>query len=211
MISKSNLNNKIFPAFYRLQDPMSNRYLRLTTCEPEDQKTVSFLIMLFRGMETPNNPILLEGYMGSKISDFMHSGLLFIRVISNRVLFILKDNYVTGWKTYPVEVHDRGGNLLPGYHGFSVIGKECRRDRSRSQIITKQAVPGGEPFEVYKGLYFFEEDWDGSDIFLVQNNMIVVTEKVRNLFKKNKVTNVKFIPLEEIELDVYLDKFEKDI
>lgn len=136
---------------------------------------------------------------------------MFVRVFSTKVYSLLGTGNITGWETYPVEVFDRNGTELPGYHGFSVIGKECRRDRSRSQKITKQAVPGGEPFEVYKGLYFFEEDWDGSDIFLVQNNIIVVTERVCALFKKNKIANVAFVPLPEVEIDVYLDKFEKDI
>jgi len=211
MISKSNLIDSKSSSFYRLKDPMGTKAIRLTTRGISDWITDEYAYALFRGYEEPEKAICLQGYMGSQITDFIFAGYVFIKLFSDKTLEIFEKNKITGWKTYPVEVHDRDGNLLPGYHGFSVIGKECRRDRSRSQIITKQAVPGGEPFEVYKGLYFFEEDWDGSDIFLVQNNMIVVTEKVRNLFKKNKVTNVKFIPLEEIELDVYLDKFEKDI
>ncbi len=113
--------------------------------------------------------------------------------------------------TYPVEVYGRKGEPLPGYHGFAVTGSECRRDRSRSQILTKQAVPGGRPFQVYKGLYFYEEDWDDSDIFEVSScGGTVVTEKVYKIFKKAKVTNVRFTPLPEVEIRVFLDTFEKD-
>lgn len=120
-------------------------------------------------------------------------------------------NNITGWTTYPVEVYGRRGEPLPGYHGFTVTGGECRRDRSRSQVITKQTVPGGKPFEVYKGLYFFEEDWDRSDIFIVRRyGGIVVTEKVYKILKRAKVTNVKLTPLLEVERDVYLDKYDHD-
>lgn len=197
--------------FYELCDPFNKKALRLTTHDISDWITDEYAYALFRGNKEPDKPIRLHGYMGGQATDFLFAGYVFITLFSNIVLEIFEQNGITGWKTYPVEVHDRKDIPLPGYHGFSVIGKECRRDRSRSQLQTKQVVPQGEPFEVYKGLYFFEEDWDGSDIFLVQNNIVVVTENVHTLFKKNKVTNVKLVPLAEVEMDVYLDKFEKDI
>ncbi len=73
-------------------------------------------------------------------------------------------------------------------------------------------MPGGEPFDVYKGLYFYEEDWDGSDIFWVSSfGGTIVTEKVKKIFKQAKVTNVKLSPLPEIELQVLLDKYDHDM
>jgi hypothetical protein len=204
--SKKEISN-----FYELSDPFNKNALRLTVRGYSDWVTSDFAYSLFRGTKYPDKAISLGGYMGGQEANFMWTDLVFMSVISSSIQTLLMQNDITGWKTYPVEVFDRKGMPLPEYHGFSVIGKECRRNRSRSQVLTKQAVPSGEPFEVYKGMYFFEEDWDGSDIFLVQNNMVVVTERVRNLFKKSKVTNVKLIPLAEVEMDVYLDEFEKDI
>jgi hypothetical protein len=73
-------------------------------------------------------------------------------------------------------------------------------------------VLGGEPYQVYKGLFFYEEDWDGSDIFRVSNfGGTVVTGKVDKIFKQAKVTNVKLTPLPEVERDVLLDKYDHDI
>jgi hypothetical protein len=113
---------------------------------------------------------------------------------------------------YPVEVFGRKGEPLLGYQGFAVTGSECRRDRIRSQIFTRQAVAGGKPFQIYKGLYFYEEDWDGRDIFWVKSyGGIVVTEKVAKSLKRAKVKNVKLIPLPEVERDVLLDKYDHDI
>jgi hypothetical protein len=200
-----------FNKFYELSDPLTSRPLRISIRKYSDWVNSSIARSLRKGQISLEQPIKLGAYMGRQITDFLWSDLVNIVCISMKVVKIFQDNNVTGWASYPVEVFDRKSELLPNYYGFSVIGKECRRDRSRSQIITKQAVPGGQPFDVYKGLYFYEEDWDGSDIFFVGNyGGIVVTEKVKRLFNKEKITNVKLFPLAEVERDVYLDKFDKE-
>ncbi|GAP11842.1 hypothetical protein BECAL_03036 [Bellilinea caldifistulae] len=195
---------------YRLDDPLASRPFRLSDEGYSDWLTKGQAIELFRGRLKLDTPLRLGAYRGGQVTDFLWSGLIPLVCISERVVELLRMNNITGWATYPVEVHGRKGEPLPGYHGFAVTGSECQRDRSRSQILTRQAVPGGEPFQVYRGLYFDEADWDGSDIFLIRNHGIVVTQKVRNLLKKSKVTNVQLIPLVEVEIDVYLDKFEHD-
>ncbi|MEW6179160.1 MAG: DUF1629 domain-containing protein [Chloroflexota bacterium] len=195
---------------YRLDDPLASRPLRLSDEGYSDWLTKGQAIELFRGRLKLDTPLRLGAYRGGQATDFLWSGLTPLVCISERVSELLRMNKITGWTTYPVEVYGRRGEPLPGYHGFAVTGNECRRDRSRSQILTRQAVPGGEPFKVYKGLYFYEEDWDGSDIFLIRNHGIVVTQKVHNLLKKSKVTNVQLIPLVEVEIDVYLDKYDHD-
>jgi len=189
---------------------MATRPLRL---EPtDDWITRDYAFALARGQVQPPNPIKLVGYMGRDVMDILWSGMVWIFCVSSRVTELLQKNNITGWATYPVEVYDRKGQPLPGYHGFAVTGRECRRDRSRSQIITKQVVPGGKPFEVYKGLFFYEEDWDGNDFFIVRSyGGIVVTEKVMRLFKRAKIANVRFIPLPEVELDVILDEYGHDV
>ncbi len=199
-----------YSKLYRLDDPLASRPLRLSDEGYSDWLTKGQAIELFRGRLKLDTPLRLGAYRGGQATDFLWSGLTPLVCISKRVSELLRMNNITGWTTYPVEVYGRKGEPLPGYHGFAVTGNECRRDRSRSQILTRQAVPGGEPFKVYKGLYFYEEDWDGSDIFLIHNHGIVVTQKVRNLLKKFKVTNVQLIPLVEVEIDVYLDKYDHD-
>ena len=110
---------------------------------------------------------------------------------------------------YPVEVFGRKGEPLPKYHGLSVIGPDCVRDRSRSQIVDKPPpVDGGRGYQVYHGLYFDENQWDGSDFFRVLGIATVVTDKVYRIFKRAKVTNVRFTPLTEVEIDVKLDDYE---
>jgi hypothetical protein len=199
-----------FNQFYELDDPLANRPLRITVRGYSDWVTSDFTWTLFRGQDLPMQPIKLGGYMGGQVTDFLWSDLIYMVCISARTVEILEEHKVTGWATYPVEVYGKNGEAILGYYGFSVTGGECRRDRSRSQIITKQAVVGGKPYEVYKGLYFYEEDWDGSDIFIVQKfGGIVITENVFKIFKKARITNVKLTPLQEVERDVYFDKYDK--
>lgn len=201
-----------FAKFYQFDDPMATRPLRLTFPPESDWITRDDAFALMRGQAQPPAPIKLVGFMGGQVMDILWSSMVWIFCVSSRVVELLQANHVTGWSTYPVEVYGRKGEPLPGYYGFAVTGSGCRRDRSRSQIFTKQAVPGGKPFEVYKGLYFYEEDWDGSDFFIVRSfGGIVVTEKVQRLFKKAKIANVRFIPLPEVELDVDLDQYDHDI
>lgn len=200
-----------FSRFYELYDPLATRPLRLSVLKYSKWITSDLTWELFRGRVSLEQPLTLGIHSGGQLSHFLWSSFPPIVCISTYVVELLRANGVTGWATYPVEVYGRKGEPLPGYHGFAVTGRECRRDRSRSQVVTKQAVPGGEPFEVYKGLYFYEEDWDGSDIFRVSSSGgTIVTEKVYKSLKRAKVTNVRLTPLPEIERDVLLDKYDHD-
>jgi hypothetical protein len=200
-----------FNNFYELADPLASKPLRLSPEGYSEWLTKENAIELFRARLNLETSLRLGAYMGGQATDFLWAGLIPLVCISTRVYELLRINNISGWATYPVEVFGRKGEPLPGYCGLAVTGNECRRDRTRSQVITKQAVPGGKPFEVYKGLYFFEEDWDGSEIFIVRSfGGTIVTEKVKKIFKQAKVTNVKLTPLPEIERQVLLDKFDRD-
>jgi len=164
----------------------------------------------FRGQLKPAEPLRLGAYCGGYLSDFLWTAFPPLVCVSQRVVELLRDSDVSGWSLYPVEVFGRRREPLPGYHGFSVIGPECARDRSRSQVVDKRPpAPGGRGYQVYRGLYFYEKEWDGSDFFRVRDTATVVTEKVYRLFKRAKVTNVLLVPLPEVEIDVKLDDYEK--
>jgi hypothetical protein len=199
-----------FSMFYQLSDPLANRPLRITVRGYSDWVSSEYAWKLFRGEATQEQPIKLGGYMGRQVTEFLWSDLVHIFCVSSSIMESFRSKEITGWSTYSVEVYGRKGELIPGYHGFSVTGGECRRDRSRSQIFNRQAVPGGKPGGVYKGFYFYEEDWDGSDIFRVSSfGGTVVTEKVFKILDKVKSKNVMLIPLPEVEIDVLLDKYDK--
>ena len=195
---------------YSFRDPLAKRPLRLEQFG-DDRLTFEQVKEFGSGAPLPQEPIRLRGYMGRQVMDVLWTGSLWF-CVSSRVIELLSEHGITGWSTFPVEVYDHQGEPLPGYHGFAITGPTCRRDKSRSQIVAKPPpVPQGEGFDVYRGLYFDENQWDGSDFFWVdRSGGRVVTERVYRLFKRNKISNVRFVPLPEVEIDVLLDRFEKD-
>ena len=199
-----------YDTLYRMEDPYDKQAVRLSKSGYSDWLTLEQARSLLNGSFVPNDPLRLRVYQGSLDTDLLWSGLISILCISARAFNLLKVNHTSGWDTYPVDLIDDKTEFTGKYYGFSVKGKEYVRDKSRSEVIVKKPkTPNGRPRAVYKGLYFDDLNWDGSDIFLIKQNGIAVTEKVREIFTVNKVSNVKFTPLLEIEVDVGLDKYEK--
>ena len=196
--------------FYRLRDPLANRPYCLDIRGYSDWLTLEQAWQLFKGDFEPSIPLTLGAYQGGQLADFLWSGLIPVVCISSRVVQSFLSTSITGWRTYPVKVLGRDKEPLGEYYGLSVTGKECKRDYSRGEIITKTPINGSrKSSKVHKGLYFDMKEWDGSDMFSINKHGIVITEKLRNLLVRDKVTNVKLTLLPEVELDVYLDRFEK--
>jgi hypothetical protein len=204
----STSTNLDFRKMYRLDDPLASRPLRLSIGGYSDWLTGEQAWALFRGEFKMMEPLKLKADRGGQATDFLWSTFPPLVCISIRIANLFRTHDVTGWTTYPVEVFGRKGEALSGYLGFAVKGQGGSRDRSRSQIITKPAPTSkGQPRQVYRGLYFNKDQWDGSDVFWVQG--IVVTDKVRMILKTAKATNVALTPLPDVEIDVYLDKLER--
>jgi hypothetical protein len=188
---------------------MSHRALRVERFDAE-WMTHDDVMNLAWGQLCLEQPLKMRGFMGSQVADVLWTGYPPLVCVSTKVVEFLTENEATGWATYPVEVYDRRGDPLPGYHGFAMTGPHCKRDRSRSEIVTRPHPANAErPVEHYKGLYFDESGWDGSDIFRVYSfGGTVVTEKVYRLFRKHRIANVRFTRLTEVEIEVSLDKWE---
>ena len=188
--------------FYEFRDPIASRPLRLS---PDEQVYVEWLTrdrarQLSKGKLELTKPLRLDAYMGGQATEVLWSGMVALVCISPRVQTILQEHLVTGWVTYPVAVYDRNGEHLPGYHGLAVTGAECDLDHSRSQIIDKPApTPTGREYQVYRGLYFPEDQWDGADMFWIHGFGTAVTDKVYRLFRKEKIANVRFTSLPNVE------------
>jgi hypothetical protein len=54
-----------------------------------------------------------------------------------------------------------------------------------------------------RGFYFDEDSWDGSDFFMEERptDWIFVTRRVVDLFRLNKIRNVQFERLTEMEIE----------
>ena len=199
-----------YSALFRLYDPLANRPLRLTTEGESNWLSLEQAAALSRGELSLQHPLRLRAYMGGQVTDFLWSDLASLVVISRKVVELLRDRAFTGWATYPVEVYDRKGEPLVDYFGLAITGRAGKQDRTRSRILTKPApAPGGQPYQVYRGFYFDESQWDSSDIFLA-DGFKVVTLPVQKAFKRARVSNVHFTPLADVEIDVFLDRFDPE-
>jgi hypothetical protein len=150
----------------------------------------------------PPQPIRIVPYGGREPQDFVWTDAAIIRLVSQRVIDLLRQNQIAGWSTYPVQVYDRSKNLIGGFSGLSVIGRCGKIDPSLSTPFQKQ-MPGGV-FPHFKGCLFDAVSWDGSDIFSPEGTAhIFTTRKVHELLEGSKVKNVRYRPITELDFGEY--------
>ncbi|MXZ20089.1 MAG: hypothetical protein F4Y84_05685 [Caldilineaceae bacterium SB0665_bin_25] len=192
-----------YSTLFELSDPMAIEPFRLRSRLPSDSSQGGLdLDRLSQGAIQVSDPIQFDVAQGSGIYDFLWTQLVTPVCISKRVVRLLQKSDVSGWSTYPVEVIDDKGRLLADYHGLAVSGAICLANYTRSSVVTKSPpAPRGRSYDVYRGLYFDADEWDGSDMFWV-GRVRVVVEKVKKIFEQNDVKNVCFTRLSEREIRV---------
>ena len=99
----------------------------------------------------------------------------------------MKDNGVTGWNSYPITLYDKKNNRIEGYSGFSIVGKGGVFSKVWDYGYNAET---NEQFVKKRGRYDFSQ-WDGSDIFMVSND-IIITQNVMKLMKSSKVSAVEY-------------------
>lgn len=186
--------------FYAMSDPLASRPLRL---DPDDSVRKEMAWSFSRGQFDIDRPIRFVAAMGGQPAPLLWSRLTPLVCVHQRVVDVLTRDGFKGWSVYPVEVRDRKGEPVPDYYGFAINGRGGEVDISRSQLITKPApTEQGRPYQVYRGMYFHPERWDGSDLFFVDGHR-VVRDAVVKAFKRAKISNVQLVSLPDVELDAY--------
>jgi hypothetical protein len=195
MASKS--TSKPFPGFssvYWLGSTGSNQPFHADVDMTEEQS-----FALTRAEITLPYSVQARWFMGrKKPSDFIWTTLSVPRLVSERVVTVLRDAGFTGWGTYDVDLVGHDGAPIPGYCGFAAHGRCGPIDNSKS-VEMPTVYPGGI-FPAWHGLYFDPDTWDGSDFFMSEDGFgaIFVVEDVRRAFRKAKVRNVYFKRLADI-------------
>jgi len=188
-----------FEKIYSLGEQFNRRALRAT---PSGDALIKHRD-LGSGVWEPQQPVMLQqaNVGGNTPKDLVGTGLVDIRLFSNRTIELLRARQYTGWKTYPVELVDRRGERISGYQGFAVVGRCGPIEAERSEIITRiPQANAKKPLQVFRGLLFDPATWDGNDIFQPRGTaFILVTETVKNAFEKARITNVEFHRITEME------------
>jgi hypothetical protein len=154
---------------------------------------------IFSGEVSPPAPILCKHSMGRKLYDFVWAVLY--PLIHTRVIDLLTPAKISGWSTYRVKVTGPDGTVIPEYHGLSIRGRCGSITFNKAEIVVEKTQYG--TFRRYKGLNVTEDSWDGSDMFIGadhQTTFILVTERVYELFRDEKVGNVDFEPKCEVRV-----------
>ena len=181
-------------SFYEFRDPFQTRPYRLKDRPPLEALAGTRGHRLAHGKLCMEEPIPFQADTGNQAADILWSQMTLLFCVSGRLVRLLKENGITGWSTYPVQVYDRKGVFLPDYHGFAVTGGMCAQDFDRSVPFEKK-MPSGRLSTYYRGLYFHENQWDGSDLFWLGVGTPVVVNRVHKLFRKEKIGNIRFTPL----------------
>lgn len=156
---------------------------------------------LLRREIVSSEPIIFEHSSGGEPKDVITTEYPMLYLLSDRVIELFKINQFTGWVTYPVMIYNKNGELINGYQGLAISGicgplinSKCTKERR------DPPTPKGKSYEVWVGLYFDLNHWDGSDFCIPQSTGFkIVTEQVKNAIEKAKFKNFEFKRINEVE------------
>lgn len=155
--------------------------------------------ILLSNYENVSFPLIYEQdkETGDRLEDMISTSTGILYVISERFKNLLEENNVSGWKTYPVRIKNRNQIEIYGYYGFSVIGRAGKEEITKRERVIIEDTLFKDPVW-YKGFYPGFSEWDGSDIFLCKDYLgVIVTKRVHDIIKKEKITGVSFETLSE--------------
>jgi hypothetical protein len=146
-----------------------------------------------RGDRQIQTPVSLRWRMGRRTpDDFIWTTIAIPFIVSERVIAALEDCKCSGWDTYPIALVGAAGEPIPGYHGLVVRGRCGPLEKHRSVEIRKQ-YPGGV-FPAYRGWYFDERAWDGSDVFMPGGRVghVFITQDAKDALSAARISGADF-------------------
>ncbi len=179
----------------------AKRPLRIAPYDESDVLSIGERFKRYRlGHDMPEAPVMLRPIDGETACDFLFSYALSLVVISNRVVETLRREGVTGWGTYPIEIHADHDHFRNSHQGLVVTGRCGKRTVTRSASGYRVSHTG-MPYLVREGFRFDNDDWDGSDIFCPDDTShLFVTRRVKQVLQALGASNVLFQMLETMEL-----------
>jgi hypothetical protein len=157
-------------------------------------------LAILRGELAPNGVIPFSWVSGSSSAgDVVYTDALFPVLLSRRALMALRG--VKGWTSYPVSLTDSSGHLLRDFRLLVVQGR-CGRINFEKSSVVRQKYPQGI-FEEYRGIFFDEDSWDHSDMFMPSNRIgyILVSERAKVAIESLGSPSPHFEPLDQVQID----------
>lgn len=117
---------------------------------------------------------------------------------------MLRDG-IQGFSTYSASLLGKNGKVINGYMGWIVSGRCDPINYERSHEFVTD-LGGGETTEL-RGLFFDEQSWDGSDVFMCRDNTahVFFSERARRCLEP-AVSNTSFEELSQVVTPTFLTK-----
>ena len=152
------------------------------------------------GVEKPPGPVSFKRASGARLYDWVGTGFPVAALVSERLINVLQQGKCTGWSTYPVELSGRDQEPIEGYSGLVIRGRCGPIDDSRTLVSLEPSPYTGQMVPVRTGYYFDLSTWDGSEFFIAAGTTLaVVTQRVRDLLVKEKISNVVLEGLTQVK------------
>jgi hypothetical protein len=153
---------------------------------------------LHLGTYRPVRPLVVRHEMGgSRPQDAVGMSSAHPLVVSQRLVDALSSHGFEGWTALPVELHDRAGALVPGYHVLGITGR-CGPPRRWRSLSLRGFLKTGA---IGYGLHIDPSSWDGSHLFTpVGTTFTLVTEPVKRVLNAARLSNLQFEPISEVEV-----------
>lgn len=183
--------------FYHLGSTWANKWF-LARISDGDVATVDKWVV-DKAMRGFKGVVHVEIIRGNTPGDILEAGFPPF-VVSSKVLGVWRA--FEKFETYRVVVENK--KIPFDYHGVVFLGRGGPYDPIKSKAVYfkgEDNKSNGKGVIIrQKGIYFDDSQWDGSDLFTIDDFpcMPIVTERVVNAMKKAKVTNCKYTPLEEV-------------
>ena len=155
---------------------------------------------LATGEWRPAEPLKFAQCEGTQWCDFVGTTRAAITLLSTRVFDAFCAAGVTGWEAVPIVLTNGDGEQLSNFRLLVVTGRSGPIDNSRSIAIAR-VVPGNpKGATVWKGLYFEEGSWDGTDLFSPAGTALVcVSSKAKGILERESATNIHLVSLVDFE------------
>ena len=160
------------------------------------------LLSLFYGEMKPASPVRISVFRGTRLGDFMYCDPLEVWCISQRAVDCLRAHGITGWDTYPVEVLDRRGVVVPSYSGLAITGRIGGLVGSESRLEEREPpVPQGKPYRVYVGMQLDCSEWDGSDLCTTapSTSYVWASQRAVDAIRECKLTNIEYERVDQMD------------
>ncbi len=122
-------------------------------------------------------------------------------MIDSKLKGVLEKEQITGYELKDINFVGSYGFRDDGIQEMVITGRAGHLQKLNREEFEACSTCGRitEDIDELDGVGFDINKWDGSDFFLVDNftGIPVVTQKVKDIFEKNKIKNIKFTNIKE--------------